>query len=95
MGTAPLYYCVSAAYRVFQHPFLIGSIAMLWGYVSSALRGLPRYDDDEFRRFLRQYQHACLRHGKRAATTALNARQESVWRAAHPTPATGGDRAAR
>ena len=95
MGTAPLYYCVSAAYRVFQHPFLIGSIAMLWGYVSSALRGLPRYDDDEFRRFLRQYQHACLRHGKRAATTALNARQESVWRAAHPTPASGGDSAAR
>jgi len=94
MGTAPLYYCVSAAYRIFQHPFLIGSIAMLWGYVSSALRGLPRYDDEAFRRFLRDYQHACLRHGKKAATAALNARQESVWRAAHPTPVSGGDRAA-
>ena len=95
MGTAPLYYCVSAAYRMFQHPFLIGSIAMLWGYASSALRGLPRYDDVEFRRFLRAYQHACLRQGKRAATAALNARQEPVWRAAHSGSERGVDGRAR
>lgn len=83
MGTAPLYYLASAAFRAFQHPFLIGSVAMLWGYTSSALRSLPRYGDEEFRVFLRQYQHACLRQGKAAATAALNARQEAVWRATH------------
>ncbi len=35
------------------HPALIASIAMLWGYFRSWLKGLPRYDDPEFRRFLR------------------------------------------
>ncbi len=92
MGTAPLYYLVSAAYRMFQHPFLIGSVAMLWGYASSALRGLPRYGDEEFRQFLRSYQYACLTSGKRAATAATNARQESVWKAAHPASSSGGQR---
>lgn len=90
MGTAPLYYLVSAGYRMFHHPFLVGSLAMLWGYASSAVRGAPRYGDAEFRQFLRGYQYACLMSGKRAATAALNARQESVWRAAHPPIPSGG-----
>ena len=79
---------------LFQHPPVIGSIAMLWGYATSALRGLPRYDDPAFREFLREYQHACLRQGKKAATAALNARQEPVWRAAHPA-SSGGDHGSR
>jgi biofilm PGA synthesis N-glycosyltransferase PgaC len=68
MGTAPLYYLASAVYRALDHPVLVGSVAMLWGYTRSALRRLPRYDDPEFRRFLRRYQYACLRYGKAAAT---------------------------
>jgi exopolysaccharide biosynthesis WecB/TagA/CpsF family protein len=83
MGTAPLYYLASAAYRAFEHPVLIGSVGMLWGYTRSALRGLPRYEDREFRRFLREYQYACLRHGKAVATARVNARQEEVWRRSH------------
>jgi glycosyltransferase involved in cell wall biosynthesis len=83
MGTAPLYYIASAAYRAFEHPVLVGSAAMLWGYTRSALQRLPRYGDREFRRFLRDYQYACLLHGKASATARLNARQESVWRRSH------------
>ncbi len=83
MGTAPLYYIASAAYRAFEHPVLVGSVAMLWGYTRSALTGVPRYGDQEFRQFLRDYQYACLRHGKAAATARLNARQESTWRRSH------------
>ena len=44
MGTAPLYYLASAGYRAFEHPALIGSVAMLWGYTRSAVRRLPRYE---------------------------------------------------
>ena len=73
MGTSPLYYLAVAVYRLPAHPALIGSVAMLWGYFRSWLKGLPRYDDPEFRRFLRSYQHACLRMGKRAATARVNA----------------------
>ena len=68
MGTSPLYLAASAAYRLFEHPVLYGSLAMVWGYVSSAARGSARYDDPAFRRFLRRYQRDCLLHGKREAT---------------------------
>jgi len=91
MGTAPLYYLASAVYRLLEHPAVIGSAAMLWGYASSALKGVPRYGDPAFRRFLRHYQHACLLRGKRAATAQLNQRQEGVWRAAHPLAPARGD----
>ena len=83
MGTAPLYYLASAAFRAFEHPAIVGSMAMLWGYARSALQRLPRYDDPAFRQFLRRYQYACLLRGKSAATAALNDRQRAIWDAAH------------
>jgi poly-beta-1,6-N-acetyl-D-glucosamine synthase len=86
MGTSPLYYMAVVIYRLPTYPVLIGSVAMLWGYFRSWLKGLPRYDDLEFRRFLRSYQHACLRMGKRAATARFNAEQAHVWHAKHSAP---------
>jgi biofilm PGA synthesis N-glycosyltransferase PgaC len=80
MGTAPAYFLASAMFRFAKHPIVIGSIAMLWGYISSAVRGVVRYDDLKFRKFLRSYQYACLRLGKRAATRKFDAAQEVVWR---------------
>jgi glycosyltransferase involved in cell wall biosynthesis len=85
MGTAPWYLLASAVYRMPRHPFLVGGIAMIWGYLKSAAKGTDRYDDLEFRRFLRAYQIQCLVHGKSNATRALNERQASVWRARHST----------
>lgn len=79
MGTAPAYLLASAIFRLPKHPVLVGSIAMLWGYLSSALRRVPRYEDMEFRRFLRRYQYACLRLGKRRATRQLNDSQQTAW----------------
>jgi exopolysaccharide biosynthesis WecB/TagA/CpsF family protein len=80
MGTAPLYYLAVAVFRLPSHPAVIGSMAMLWGYFSSWLKGLPRYDDPEFRRFLRSYQFACLCIGKRAATLKTEAARARLWR---------------
>jgi len=81
MGTAPLYLLASAVFRLPKHPIVVGSAAMLWGYTSSAIRRLKRYDDLEFRRFLRQYQYACLLYGKREATRRVNEAQKPVWHA--------------
>jgi len=85
MGTSPLYYLGVAARMSVSHPVLIGSVAQLWGYFTSWLRGLPRYDDIEFRRFLRSYQHACLRMGKRAAAARVGAERAQLWHNHHPT----------
>jgi biofilm PGA synthesis N-glycosyltransferase PgaC len=84
MGTSPLYYLAVVAYHAPAYPAVIGSVAMFWGYFRSWLKRLPRYDDPEFRRFLRAYQYACLRQGKRAATARINAERAPLWRASHP-----------
>jgi len=86
MGTSPLYYLAVAAYRLGKHPAVLGSIAMLWGFFSSQLRGAPRYPDAEFRRFLRRYQHACLLLGKSAATRRVTRAGERLWRERHRAP---------
>ena len=88
MGTSPLYYLGVAVRMSLSHPVLIGSMAMLWGYFRSWLKGRPRYDDVEFRRFLRSYQHACLRMGKRAAAARAGAERAQLWHARHPASGT-------
>ena len=80
MGTAPVYLLASAIFRLPKHPIVVGSIAMIWGYLASALRGLERYDDLEFRRFLRSYQYTCLLLGKTRATRKFNDAQAAAWR---------------
>jgi biofilm PGA synthesis N-glycosyltransferase PgaC len=83
MGTAPIYLAASAIYRMPRHPFVVGGLAMLWGYLKSAARGVARYEDLEFRRFLRAYQAQCLVRGKSSATRALNEKQAALWQAKH------------
>ena len=86
MGTSPLYYLAVAVYRRPAHPAVLGSVAMLWGYLRSWVLGLSRYDDVEFRHFLRSYQNACLRMGKRAATVRVDTERAHLWHARHPVP---------
>ena len=67
MGTSLLFMIASALFRLNQKPYVIGSAAILWGYVSSLLRRKPRYEDLKFRRFLRNYQWNVLLLGKEGA----------------------------
>ncbi len=90
MGTAPTYFVASAFARLFKRPVLYGSAAMLWGYFSCAARGMPRYDDLAFRRFLRRYQRECLLRGKTEATRRLNDAQAPQWHSTHCDPPTTG-----
>ena len=83
MGSSPLFFLASAVYRIPLHPVVSGSVAMLWGYFSSAAKGMPRYGDDAFRRFLRRYQRLALIMGKAKASRRIEAEQEAVWHARH------------
>lgn len=67
MGTGFLYMAASSLFRMREKPYLVGGLAMLWGWLLSAIRRRPRYDDSEFRQFLRRYQRKALLKGKRAA----------------------------
>lgn len=67
MGTSFLYMTASAIYRINQRPYVLGSLAMLLGWLKSALSRKPRYENAEFRQFLRRYQRLALWLGKRRA----------------------------
>jgi glycosyltransferase involved in cell wall biosynthesis len=71
MGTSLLFMAASAVYRLNEKPYLLGSLAILWGWLKSALQGKPRYNDLEFRRFLRRYQMRALLVGKKKATEEI------------------------
>ena len=67
MGTSLVFMIASAVFRLNQKPYVIGSAAILCGYVKSALQRKPRYQDPEFRKFLRDYQWQVLLGGKKRA----------------------------
>jgi glycosyltransferase involved in cell wall biosynthesis len=81
MGTGPIYMLASSIFRMTRPPLVVGGIAMFWGYLRSAIQRRPRYDDREFRRFLRRYQWSCLLGGKAKATARLDQRQAAVFSA--------------
>ena len=86
MGTTPVFMLAAAMYRMTRPPVVLGGLAMLHGYFRSMVRRAPRYGDEEFRKFLRSYQWACLWKGKARAVAELNARQAKVW---NPGPGSG------
>jgi biofilm PGA synthesis N-glycosyltransferase PgaC len=69
MGTGFLYMAASAASRLNQKPYVLGSAAMLWGWLASALQRRPRLADPQFRSALRAYQRRALLVGKKRALT--------------------------
>jgi glycosyltransferase involved in cell wall biosynthesis len=71
MGTDFLYMLANAANRLNEKPYVVGSAAMIWGWLRSALLRLPRYEEPGFRSFLRKYQRRALVVGKKRAIEEL------------------------
>jgi len=80
MGTSFEFMTASAFYRLSRPPIVVGAVAMWWGYISSWLRKESRYDDPEFRAFLRKYQRECLIYGKAKAMRRTDERQVAAWK---------------
>ena len=78
MGTGFVFMVASAIFRLTQKPFVLGSMAMLWGWIVSALKRKARYGDAEFRRFLRRYQWRVLLVGKARAVEELLQNSETT-----------------
>jgi biofilm PGA synthesis N-glycosyltransferase PgaC len=71
MGTSLPYMFAASMYRTTRPPIVTGGLAMMAGYVWSMLTRKQRYQDEEFRQFLRSYQWQCLLLGKKEATRRL------------------------
>ncbi len=96
MGSAPYYVLAAAAYRTLEPPWLLGGGGILYGYVKAAIGGHPRYENPEYRRYLRRFELAQLVLGKRRATERENARirREGPPKARVPREAERSDAAA-
>jgi len=79
MGTGFIYMAVSSIYRMMEKPYILGGLAMLWGWLLSALRGNQRYEDTEFRKFLRQYQRRALLVGKKKAIEEIDLQNRRIF----------------
>jgi poly-beta-1,6-N-acetyl-D-glucosamine synthase len=71
MGTGFIFIVASSLSRLNQRPYILGSLAIIWGWVKSWLLRKPRYANLEFRKFLRRYQMRALLVGKRRAVSEL------------------------
>lgn len=72
MGTGFLYVLASAIKKIPEKPYALGAAYMLWGWLKCALQRTPRYNDLEFRKFLRAYQSRALLVGKRQAIREID-----------------------
>ena len=76
MGSSLLFMIASAIYRLNEKPYVLGSLAILWGWIKSALQGKPRYNNPEFRKFLHKYQMRALLIGKKKAIDEIYRQHE-------------------
>jgi len=74
MGSAWYYVAAVALYRMLEKPYVIGGWGIFWGYLRALFAGVPRFDNREFRRFLRRYELASLVFGKRRAADRYHRR---------------------
>jgi len=59
-GYHPLFLAAKSIIRLFRKPFLIGSVAHVYGYLSARIQRMPRVDDPKVIGYLRQQQLARL-----------------------------------
>jgi hypothetical protein len=81
MGAAPVFVFAKAVYGLGHKPALLGSVAFLHGYAKAWMKGVPRYDDPEFRRYVRRYHRAMLTHGRARALELFNREADETWEA--------------
>ncbi len=60
MGSAFPYVVASGVFRMRERPRVLGGLLIIAGYLWAAIRRVPRYEDQEFRRELHRWQYARL-----------------------------------
>lgn len=72
IGSSPWYLLATAVYRAADKPYVIGSLAMTWGYFKAMLTGVERMDDPAYLRHLRRYEWRALLRGKNSTLRAYD-----------------------
>ncbi|MGF1551789.1 MAG: glycosyltransferase family 2 protein [Paracoccaceae bacterium] len=83
MGSDPLFYAATCAFRMAEPPYVIGGLWMLWGYARGWLTGRPRHDDPDLVAFVRAYQRRALFRGKTRAVAEIEAERAALFAERH------------
>jgi biofilm PGA synthesis N-glycosyltransferase PgaC len=67
-GYHPLFVLAKAAARIGQRPYILGSLAIIYGYVAAYFEKIPRVDDPALIQYLQRQQLAKL------------AGKETIWK---------------
>jgi glycosyltransferase involved in cell wall biosynthesis len=67
-GYHPLFLIAKSVARLKQRPYIVGSLALLYGYIAAYVQKLPRVDDPQLIKYLRRQQLARL------------CGQETIWK---------------
>jgi poly-beta-1,6-N-acetyl-D-glucosamine synthase len=59
-GSHPAFLIAKSAVRLFRRPYVLGSIALLYGYVAACVQRIPQVEDRDLIRYLRREQVARL-----------------------------------
>jgi hypothetical protein len=63
-GYHPLFLAAKSIVRLPRRPYIVGSVALIYGYISAHLQGTPRVNDPNLIRYLRRQQLAKLFGGE-------------------------------
>lgn len=95
MGSDPLYFLATAVYRMTHPPYVLGGLAMIWGYARAWARSEERLADPELVRFIRSYQRRALLRGKMRAIEGQEAERRDTWVRRHAGSGSRNGAAAR
>ncbi|MBY6190738.1 glycosyltransferase [Microbulbifer agarilyticus] len=87
MGTGWLYMLATCVFRAIEYPYVIGGIAMYYGYLKALFRKDKQLDDPELIKEIRWYQSRSLLVGRHRAVERLEA--TNAWRWNPDANATG------
>ena len=79
MGSDPLYFMATAAFRALEPPYVLGGLSMLQGYFGAWLKGASRLDDPELVAFIRTYQRRALRVGRSRAIAEIEDERAALF----------------
>ena len=85
MGSGPVYMLASSIFRMLERPYILGGLAMYWGYLKCFLKSdTPRLEDRELSKFVRRFQWQSLVKGKKKTMNILEEQLASKWNPASP-----------
>lgn len=79
MGTGWLYMLTTCVYRAIEYPFVLGGIAMFYGYMRALIQGRPKLQDSELVAEIRIFQWRSLITGKASATRYIEHKNKFRW----------------